>query len=104
MFRATPHHDTWMSTLTVAEVLVHPMQADLAHTFEDSIAGLGIPVADVTAGDARLRAGIRATTALNMSDAIVLHLALSEGATVATTHRTLAREARKRELAVLEPT
>jgi hypothetical protein len=44
MFRNTLSHDLVMSSLTLAEVMVHPARAGTVQRFEDGIAGLHIDV------------------------------------------------------------
>jgi predicted nucleic acid-binding protein len=92
-----------MSVLTYAEVLVHPTRAGKVAEFEQNIAGLGIEIVTVGAGDAPALAHLRESTSLKMPDVIVLHLAAGLGASLATTDRELAGEAALRGVTVLEP-
>lgn len=103
MFVHTADQTLAISSLTYAEVLVHPTRAGRADVFESSIAGLKLEIRSVDPEDARRIALLRSTTALKMPDAVVLHLAASTGGTLATTDRALAETARKLSLGVLHP-
>ncbi len=103
VFVATCHLKLLMSSLTYAEVLVHPTRAGRAEVFEKSIAGLKLDIHPVTANDSRLIARVRATTSLKMPDAVVLHLAQSAGATLATTDLGLVTVGREMALEILSP-
>ncbi len=103
MFMRTLNQELVMSALTYAEVLVHPTRAGRADEFDQRIAGLKLGIRPAAPEDATLLAGLRATTSLRMPDVVVLQLATSEQATLATTDKTLAKEARSRDLRVLQP-
>jgi len=103
MFIDTVGADLSLSCLTCAEVLVHPTKAGKAQEFEYSIAGLHLDIHAIDAGDSPDLAALRATTALTMPEVIVLHLALGQGATLATTDKALAAEAKKHALVVRSP-
>ena len=103
VFIRTTHRKLVMSSLTYAEVLVHPMRAGRADVFESSIAGLKLEIRPVNPEDGRRIASLRARTALKMPDAVVLQLAASTGATLATTDRALADGGKEMSLEVLHP-
>lgn len=92
-----------MSVLTYAEVLVHPTRAGKVGEFERSIDGLGIEISTLVVDDGPALAHLRASTSLKMPDVIVLHFAARLGASLATTDRGLAAEARLRGVTVFEP-
>ena len=90
-----------ISSLTLAEFLVHPAQADrAASTYEDltSPGGLAIQVIDAPLVNGRPwpvhLAHVRAETRLKMPDAVVLATALAVGGKVLTYDATLARAAK----------
>lgn len=103
MFLDTIDATLAMSVLTYAQVLVYPTRAGKVAEFEQNIAGLGIEIVTVGAGDATALANLRASTSLKMPDVIVLHLAAGLGASLATTDRGLAAEATRSGVSVLEP-
>lgn len=103
LFRETLGYEMWMSALTYAEVLVHPIRAQMADTFDKGVSGLNISIRSVHHVDARALASLRATTSLKMPNALVLHLAESEGASLATTDKVLGGAARARLITVFEP-
>ncbi len=103
MFIDTVDASLVMSTLTYAEVLVHPTRAGKLREFQDSVSGLGIDVRGVSPESATDIASLRAQTALKMPDVIVLCQAQALGASVATTDRALANEASEQGLVVLSP-
>lgn len=103
MFIDTVGGDLSLSCLTYAEVLVHPTKAGKAQEFEHIIAGLHLEIHAIDAGDSRDLGALRATTALTMPEVLVLHLALGQGATLATTDKALAAEAKKHALVVRSP-
>ena len=92
-----------MSVLTFAEVLVHPTKAGNQVQFQDSIHGLKIRVQALTEEQAPSLAQLRAKTGLKMPDAVVLSLAVSSNAEIATTDKTLASKAREYGLGVYQP-
>jgi predicted nucleic acid-binding protein len=92
-----------MSVLTFAEVLVHPTKAGNQAQFQDSIRGLKIRVQALTEEQAPSLAQLRAKTGLKMPDAVVLSLAVSSNAEIATTDKTLASKAREYGLGVYQP-
>jgi predicted nucleic acid-binding protein len=103
MFMRTLNQELVMPALTYAEVLVHPTRAGRADEFEQRIAGLKIGIRPLAPEDTTNLADLRATTSLRMPDVVVLQLVTSEQATLATTDKTLAKEARKKGLKVLQP-
>jgi len=103
VFRQTLRHDLVMPALTYAEVMVHPARMGARQRFEDDIAGLRIDIREVAPGDAGPIAELRASSSLRMPDVVVLHLALSLGATLATTDKSLADEAGRKAVRVIAP-
>ena len=86
------------SAVTAAEAMVHHVRAEIKG---DPIEELEIAVVDVPASSYRQLATITATSGLKMPDAIVLALATSSGATLATFDTTLAKIALAHGLTVL---
>ena len=111
-----PHHDwslgvfrqtldlQWrMPVLTLAEALVHPIKAGKGEEFQKNIDGLGLVVQDIPSTAAGSIAQLRVSTGLRMPDCVVLWQALQAEATLATTDRALAKNARELALQVFEP-
>lgn len=103
MFMDTVADELVISTLTYAEVLVHPTRAKKVAKFVKDLAGLGLRIKELSAADATELAAVRAATAVKMPDAIVLLEAARADATVATTDNVLARMARERGHFVYSP-
>jgi predicted nucleic acid-binding protein len=103
MFMDTVADELVISTLTYAEVLVHPTRAGKATTFVKDLAGLELTINDLSATDSINLAEIRATYAVKMPDAVVLLEAARVNAAVATTDNFLARCARERGHDVYSP-
>lgn len=103
VFVQTAGDELVMSTLTYAEVLVHPIRENRVNIFESSIEHLGVRFHPIDATDARRLADVRATSKLKMPDAVVLSTGLAESATIATTDEALSAAARKSGLKVLHP-
>lgn len=92
-----------MSSLTMAEVLVHPARADRLDSFQTALSGLAIDAVELGPQDAIALATLRAQTALKMPDAVVLHTACRHQATLATADSTLASVATEHGCRVLRP-
>jgi predicted nucleic acid-binding protein len=103
MFIDTVDAELQMSVLTFAEVLVHPTKAGNQAQFQASIRSLKIQVEALTEEQSPGLAELRAKTGLKMPDAVVLSLALSSNAEIATTDKTLASKAREYGLGVYQP-
>lgn len=103
MFRDTLSFELMMPVLTYAEVLVHPIRANLRSRFEKSIRGLGISFSELLAEDTLRLAELRVETKLRMPDVVVLHQALKTSGSLATTDKGLALAARKLGLGVFQP-
>lgn len=103
MFFDTVDFQLAMSSLTFAEVLVHPIRAGKLDQFKSSISRLGLELRGIcdTAGEDL--ALLRAETGLRMPDVAVLQLALSQDGALATTDTLLARKARGKGLPVFTP-
>lgn len=91
-----------MSALTLAEVLVRPVQTESAERVETALRALGVSVLPVASDDALPLARVRATTGVRMPDAVVLHTAQVAGGALATADRALADAARGRGVRTLE--
>ncbi|MDR1825493.1 MAG: type II toxin-antitoxin system VapC family toxin [Bifidobacteriaceae bacterium] len=83
-----------MSALTLAEFLVHPAASGATTKAEANVKALGIAIRDIQPEDAAPLARLRASTGLKMPDAVVLHLAIKEGASLLTFDDRLAAAAR----------
>jgi predicted nucleic acid-binding protein len=92
-----------VNAVTLAEVLVYPMAADRGADSMARIRGLRGRVAGVGESDALGLARVRASTRLRMPDAIVLHTAMRDGASILTTGGALARAARAAGVVVQSP-
>jgi len=117
LYDSTDHHHPWalelfthtlgddlaLSSLTMAEVMVHPIRAGMLTQFDAGISGLNLTVHAIDHDHARQISQIRASTTLKMPDAVVLQLALRLGATLATTDQALATQAMGQALSVFEP-
>lgn len=86
----TVEEDLCISTLSLAEALIYPTKAGRASEFQTSIAGLDLNIAPISADSAAELAEVRVTSGLKMPDAVMLHLALSRKAALATTDTRLA--------------
>jgi len=80
-----------VASLSLAEALVHPSQANQYARVLESFMNLNLDVEDLRSVDAIPLALLRARTRLKMPDVVVLHAALSYGGAVATTDAALAR-------------
>lgn len=99
----TTDHDLYISALTLAEALVHPTKNGTAEILTTGIETLGVSVVPVTEKDVIDIATTRATSGLRMPDAIVLHTALSQSASLATADNRLTESAVKMKTAVFCP-
>lgn len=89
--------------LTLAEVLVRPSLAGNAEKLLGNITSLGIAVLDFKADSALALAKTRSSTGLKMPDSLVIHQAMSLGAELATTDKTLIARAVGLEVKVISP-
>lgn len=103
LFRETIIFDLAMPVLTYAEALVHPTRAGRAKRFDANVQGLGVQLQPLEIHDGAELARLRVKTGLKMPDAAVLHLALKLKASIATTEKALAEEARKLSVGVFQP-
>jgi len=117
LYDSTDHHHPWalelfthtlgddlaLSSLTMAEVMVHPIRAGMLTQFDAGISGLNLTVHAIDHDHARQISQIRASTTLKRPAAVVLQLALRLGGTLATTDQALATEAIRQSLRVLAP-
>ena len=82
------------SALTVAEVLVPPDRQGLAVSVHEDIEALGVAVAPIADSHCVGIAHVRNDPGLRMPDAVVLHLAQTQGAALATFDQRLDNAAR----------
>ena len=103
LFNETLSDEWTMSALTYAEVMVYPQQAGRLREFKKSVAGLNLDIRGMDGEDAETLASLRAQTGLKMPDAVVVNLAATSAANLATTDKTVAQQAMKHGLHVLSP-
>jgi predicted nucleic acid-binding protein len=103
MFRDTTSFQLQMTALTQAEVLVHPAKAGKLEKFLKLISELDLEITPIESSDSSKLANIRATTNLKMPDAVVLHQAVKEKGSIATTDGQLAKVARSNGVGVFLP-
>lgn len=103
MFRDTTSFQLQMTALTQAEVLVHPAKAGKLEKFLKLISELDLEITPIESNDSSKLANIRATTNLKMPDAVVLHQAVKEKGSIATTDGQLAKVARGSGVGVFSP-
>lgn len=93
LFTSTTSEEWVISSLNLAEVMVHPVRAGKAEEFLHGIEGLRLRVEGAQPEHAAELARLRAETALKMPDVIALHLATGLSAALATVDRRLATKA-----------
>lgn len=103
LFISTTSEEWAISSLTLAEVMVHPARAGKADEFLRGIERLRLRLEGVNPAHAGELARIRAETSLKMPDVIALHLASALSASLATVDRRLAEKASERGCAVQAP-
>lgn len=103
LFTSTTGEEWVISSLTLAEVMVHPVRAGKAEDFLRGIEGLRLRTEGIQAEDAAELARLRAETSLKMPDVIALHLANRLAATLATVDRRLAAKASELGASVTAP-
>lgn len=91
LYRASTSSRLLASVLTVAESIVHAAGDGKAVTGLESVRVLDIEVVPLVEDDIAPLAELRARSRLRMPDAVVLHTAIRERATIATTDARLAR-------------
>ena len=91
-----------VSSVTLAEVLVHPAKAGKGDRALSSIRRLGVKTIGVEPDDGMSIAHLRANHAIRMPDALVLHCALSTGSRIATFDRGLKTAAHEAGLGTVE--
>lgn len=92
-----------ISTVTLAEVLVGAVRTDTESRVEQFLDDLNVTTRGLDgAMDATALAQLRVHSGLKMPDCMVLHLAKSPGADVATFDDRLARAARDHHLLVID--
>ena len=99
-FKQTTDSDWGISSLTLAEVLVYPSRTNAAESLLGDIAGLHLHVFGMDESEAVSLAKLRASTGLKMPDAVVLQLAISQAAALATLDQTLKTRARELDVRV----
>lgn len=103
MFRDTAAFGLQMTSLTQAEVLVHPARAGKLEKFLKLISVLGLEITPLEESDSSHIARIRASTSLKMPDAVVLGQAIKVSGSVATTDQKLATAANEKGVGVFTP-
>jgi predicted nucleic acid-binding protein len=93
LFTSTTGEEWVISSLNLAEVMVHPVRAGKAEEFMRGIEGLRLRVEGTQPAHATELARLRAETSLKMPDVIALHLASGLSASLATVDRRLAEKA-----------
>ena len=91
-----------VSSVTLAEVLVHPAKAGKEDRALSSIRRLGVKTIGVEPDGGMSIAHLRANHAIRMPDALVLHCALSTGSRIATFDRGLKTAAHEAGLGTVE--
>ncbi len=94
MFRDTASFELQMSSLTQAEVMVHPARAGQLKKFQKVLSSLGLKITPIEPDDSASLATLRAKTSLKMPDVAVLRQAMKVNGTVATTDQKLAQAAK----------
>lgn len=103
LFTSTTGEEWVISSLHLAEVMVHPVRAGKEEEFLRGVEGLRLRVEGTQPEHASELARLRAKTTLKMPDVIALHVAINLRASLATTDSLLAQKARERELVVHAP-
>lgn len=103
LFTSTTGEEWVISSLNLAEVMVHPVRAGKAEEFMRGIEGLRLRVEGTQPAHATELARLRAETSLKMPDVIALHLASGLSASLATVDRRLAEKASELGCAVHAP-
>lgn len=103
LFTSTTGEEWVISSLNLAEVMVHPVRAGKEEEFLRGVEGLRLRVEGTQPEHASELARLRAKTTLKMPDVIALHVAINLRASLATTDSLLAQKARERELVVHAP-
>jgi predicted nucleic acid-binding protein len=92
-----------IASLTLAEVLVHPVRQKVAKKFLNAINRLNLEVLPLADDDVLGLAQVRVSSGLRMPDAVVLHTAISHKTDIVTTDVQLARAALAHKVAVHQP-
>jgi len=92
-----------IASLTLAEVLVHPVRQKVAKKFLNAINRLNLDVLPLVDEDVLGLAQVRVSSGLRMPDAVVLHAALSHKTDIVTADQQLARAALAHKVNVHQP-
>lgn len=103
MFRDTAAFDLQMTSLTYAEVLVHPARAGKLEKFLKLLAQLGLEITSVSAEDSKSLAELRASSSLKLPDVVVLNQAIKSKGTIASSDQDLIRVAKEKGVGVFHP-
>lgn len=103
MFKDTASFDLQMSSVTHAEILVHPARNGQLDKFLKMTKALGLEITSIESNDSVPLAKLRAKSALKMPDTAVLHQALKAKGSIATTDQKLAQAARALGVGVFQP-
>jgi predicted nucleic acid-binding protein len=95
--------DLTIPALTYAEALVVPFEKNFNDDFLAGISGLDLEVTSLDSHEALEIAELRAETKLRIPDAVVLHSAIKQSATLITADAKLAMAARIQGLKVFTP-
>lgn len=103
MFRDTATFDLQMTSLTYAEVLVHPARAGKLDKFLKLLAQLGLEITSVSAEDSQSLATLRASSSLKLPDVVVLNQAIKSKGSIASADQDLIRVAKEKGIGVFHP-
>ena len=92
-----------IASLTMAEVLVHPVRQKVHKKFLSAIKRLNFEVLPLADDDVLELAQVRVSSGLRMPDAVVLHAAITHKTDLVTADQQLARAAFAHKVAVHQP-
>ena len=92
-----------IASLTLAEVLVHPVRQKVAKKFLNAMNGLNLEVLTLSEEDVLGLAQVRVSSGLRMPDAVVLHAAITHKTEIVTADQQLARAGLAHKVAVHQP-
>ena len=102
-FLGTADDRLCIASLTLAEVLVHPVRQKVARKFLNAINRLNLEVMPLADVDMLGLAQIRVASGLRMPDAVVLHTALQHKTQIVTADQQLARAGLAHKVTVHQP-
>jgi predicted nucleic acid-binding protein len=92
-----------IASLTLAEVLVHPVRQKVHKKFLSAIKRLNLEVMPLSEEDVLGLAQVRVSSGLRMPDAVVLHAAITHKTEIVTADQQLARVGRTHKVNVHQP-